>query len=875
MPPALIPTKLQLPAPRPGLVLRPRLVGQLNAGLDGKLTLISASTGFGKTTLASLWLSHCGRTVAWLALDELDNDPLRFLTYLSRALQIIQPGFGAALLESLKISHAVSLATLEAFISEIAEIPTAFLLALDDYHLITNPAIQEMLQFLLNNQPGNLHLVILSRTDPPWPLARLRARREMNEIRVADLRFTPQESGEFLNQCMGLALTPEQVTTLESRTEGWAAGLQLAALSIQGQENPQRLIENLAGSQRFIADYLIEEVLEQQPPVIQDFLLKTSILSQLNAALCDHLTGRNNSQATLRQLEQANLFLQALDDERQWYRYHHLFADLLRARLAQTRRAELPVLHLAASQWFEGQGWLSEAVGHALAAQDFERVTRLVAGNAFLLLDTGELTTLLGWLDALPRPLVLSQPWLSIFYAWALTYTGQLDLVDGHLAHAENALAAGSESASERAQLQGQIAAIRTLLAKNSGDMPRALELAEQALRLLPEHEHKTRSFVAAMQGNALLWGNRLDEAATAFQLAVQSAQQARDTHIAVHALCDLAGLQISRGQLRSAEASCQRALRLTASRGIRPTPGADFAHARLAGVLLHRNELEPARRHAELGLELSKRRGQADITFFCLLTLADVRRCLADVPGAQAALRQARQMESGAGWHVAMITQYEIGIALAQGNLLPAETWLAKLGWQPGDEIPAGQDAVFILVAQILLAKRDYRAALDVVAELLARAQASGALAFEMILLVLQSLAHHGLGKMDSALTALQRALELAEPEGYVRLFVDRSSPMRGLLTQAKARGIRVQQILSAYEVPENPAPENIETFSERELEVLRLLAADLESGEIAAKLVISANTARTHIKHLYRKLHAHSRYEAILQARALKLLK
>jgi LuxR family maltose regulon positive regulatory protein len=375
------------------------------------------------------------------------------------------------------------------------------------------------------------------------------------------------------------------------------------------------------------------------------------------------------------------------------YRYHHLFADLLRARLTQTRRAELPALHLTASQWFEGQGQLSEAVGHALVAQDFERVTRLVAGNAFLLLDTGELTTLMGWLDALPRPLVLSQPWLSVFYAWALAYTGQLDTVEAHLLHAESALAAGSESASERAQIRGQIAAIRTLLAKNSGDMSRALELAEQALRLLPEHDHKTRSFVAAMQGNALLWGSRLDESATAFQIAVQSTQQAGETHMAVHALCDLAGLQISRGQLRSAEASCQRALRLTASRGLRPTPGADFAHARLAGVLLHRNELESARRHAELGLELAKHRGQADITFFCLLTLADVRRCLSDLPGAQAALQQARQMESGADWHTAVIAQAEASLALSQGDLLPAETWLSKRGWNPGDAIPAGQD--------------------------------------------------------------------------------------------------------------------------------------------------------------------------------------
>lgn len=874
---SFLPTKIQLPPVRSGLVLRPILLQKLNAGLAGKLTLISASTGFGKTTIACAWLQQCGRPVAWLALDELDNDPLRFLTYLIRSIQEVKKGFGAALLENLKASRISSPGILEALTSEIAEIQTLFLLALDDYHVITNPTIQELLQFVLNNQPGSLHMVIISRANPPWPLGRLRAHREINEIRAADLRFTPEETSEFLNELMRLSLPPEQVSTLECRTEGWIAGLQLAALSLQGQANPQEIITSLAGSQRFIADYLIEEVLEKQPLDVQEFLLKTSILSQMNAALCDHLTDRSNSQVILLQIEQANLFLQALDHERQWYRYHHLFADLLRARLTQTYRAELPALHRAASQGYEELGLISEAVGHALAAQDFERMTRLVAGNAFLLLDNGELSTLLGWLDALPRPLLLAQPWMSVFYAWALAYTGQLDRVEAHLRHSASTLSAESKPVAEQKQLQGHIAAIRTLLAKNRGDMSRAIELAIQALRCLPEDDQKTRSFVAAMQGNALLWGNQLAEAAAAFQTAVQAAQQAGETHMAVHALCDLAGLQISRGQLRSAEASCQRALRLAASRGGRPFPGADFAHARLAGVLLHRNELESARRHAELGLELSKRRGQADITFFCLLTLAEVHRCLADAPGAQAALQQARQIESGADWHVAIMAQAEASLALSQGDLLPAETWLAKLGWQSGGPIPAGQDTAFLLVAQILLAKRDYRTALDVIEQLLDRSRVSGSLTFELMLLVLQVLACHGMGKADSALSSLQRALELAEPEGYVRIFVDKTTPLHNLLAQVKARGIRVayvQRLLTAYELPEAPAPQSIETFSERELEVMRLLATDMESAEIAEKLVISANTARTHIKHLYRKLNAHSRYEAIFQARSLRLL-
>ncbi|RPH59782.1 MAG: LuxR family transcriptional regulator, partial [Chloroflexi bacterium] len=421
----LIPTKLQLPSPRSGLVLRPRLVQKLNAGLDGKLTLISASTGFGKTTLASAWIKHCGRPAAWLALDELDNDPLRFLTYLIRAIQTVKPGFGADLLETLGTANPqdfepVPVPILEALTAEIAAIQTHFLLALDDYHLINRPAIQAIPQFLLKHQPANLHLVLVSRADPPWPLGRLRARREMSEIRAADLRFSPQEAAEFLNACMGLGLTPERVTALETRTEGWIAGLQLAALSLQGQANPQELITSLAGSQRFIADYLIEEVLEKQPPEVQDFLLKTAVLDQMNAELCAEVTGRQASQAILLQLEQGNLFLIPLDQERNWYRYHHLFADLLRIKLEQAQPGLTAELQRRASAWYNGQGRRLEALHYALAAGDIQMVEHLFAGNVFLLFHQDEVGVAFQKLEALPVSLVSDKPWLGIARAFLI-----------------------------------------------------------------------------------------------------------------------------------------------------------------------------------------------------------------------------------------------------------------------------------------------------------------------------------------------------------------------------------------------------------------------------------------------------------------------
>lgn len=351
-------TKIRIPSLRPELVARPRLLQQLQAGLACQMILVSASTGFGKTTLVSEWLRECGRPAAWLALDELDNDPLRFLSYFIRALQSVKEEFGDALLENLATSKSGVLSPersefLDALIHEITGIKNAFILVLDDYHVIVNPVIQDFILFLLNNQPENMRLVISSRADPPLPLGRMRARRDMYEVRANDLHFTPLEAAEFLNDLMDLALTEQDVVALENRTEGWIAGLQLAALSMQGQSNNHQFIENLAGSNRFISDYLVEEVLEKQPPALQEFLLKTSILEQLNAGICNDLLGRDDSQAVLVHLEQSNLFLQSLDNERYWYRYHHLFADLLRIKLGQAHSSQMAALHCRASQWFE------------------------------------------------------------------------------------------------------------------------------------------------------------------------------------------------------------------------------------------------------------------------------------------------------------------------------------------------------------------------------------------------------------------------------------------------------------------------------------------------------------------------------------------
>ena len=519
-------------------------------------------------------------------------------------------------------------------------------------------------------------------------------------------------------------------------------------------------------------------------------------------------------------------------------------------------------------------------------------MVRLVEGNAFSMLDTGELTTLVGWLDALPREVVHSTPWMSVFYAWALAYTGQLNSAEEYLLQAESTLVDFPEadnSRHKREHILGNIAAIRVLIAKNKGNMLLAAELANEALNHLPEKDYKTRCYVAQTLGNALLFIGNLDGASQAFQSAIIASHQVDDAHRAVYALCDLAGLQWMQGQLHNSETSCREALRLAelnVKDGGRHSPGAGFAYARLSRLLLEWNDGESALHHVEQGLALSQRRGQADILFFCLVTLAEVQLSNKDVQGALATFQKARPKPgSGASWHAALIEQFEAEAFLGQGNLIAAERWMEKLGWKIGDEIPEGQANAFEFVARILIAKGEYAAALNLLDILLVKEQAKGVMAFVLYILISQAIAWQASGNIEQALTVLNRALSQAETEGYIRTFTDRGAPMHSLLQQAAERGMHVQyvnRLLTVFgDIPKPAislakpgAAQLIEPFSERELEVLHLLDTDMAVPAIAVKLVISANTVRSHIKSLYRKLNAHSRHEALLQAKALNLL-
>ena len=570
----LLTTKLYIPPVRPELVPRPRLTERLNAGLQRKLTLVSAPAGFGKTTLLSEWMHSRGEVtsplpVAWVSLDKGDNDPARFWAYFVAALQTIPSLSAAAVGQSVLVTLQTPQSSpieslLTGLINEIAETqdpPSAgslrrslsraqprgsgqaghgFALVLDDFHLITEQQIHDGLTFLVDNLPPQMHLILSSRADPPWPLARLRARGEMTELRTGDLRFAPEEAAAFLNDVMGLNISPEDVTALEARTEGWIAGLQMAALSMRGRKDVSGFIKAFSGSHRFILDYLVEEVLDRQSSDIQEFLLKTSILERMTAPLCDAMTGRDDSQPILAQLEQANLFLVALDDERRWYRYHHLFADVLSQCLRDKESELIPELHRRAAEWYEQNGLIDEAIEHTLAAEDFERVACLIEQRAMHMFIHGEMATLLKWLEVLPDDLIPERPWLCIFHAWALHLGVRAGVVEPRLKDAERALEKRALPEAEVHHMLSHIATIRALEALVKEDVPRAKELAHQALKYRPEE-----NFVRGLSAQVMGWASRLSGDLAAAQQAFTEARAlsltSGSTYVAVSATCRIA----------------------------------------------------------------------------------------------------------------------------------------------------------------------------------------------------------------------------------------------------------------------------------------------------------------------------------------------
>jgi LuxR family maltose regulon positive regulatory protein len=905
----LLATKLHIPPVRPTWMPRSRLIERLDAGLQHKFTLVSAPAGFGKTTLLSEWSRQVERPVAWFALDRADNDPTQFWSYFIAALQQVRANLGAAVLDGLQSPQPLaSEALLTGLLNELAENDDPLVLVLDDFHLLTAPQLHEALLFFQEHVPAHVHLVLAGRVDPPWPLARMRARGEMAELRAGDLRFTVAEATAFFNDVMGLDLSPEDIAALESRTEGWIAGLHMAALSMQGREDRTLFVQAFGASHRFILDYLLEEVLNRQSAEIQEFLLQTAILERMTASLCDAVAGREESQAVLMEMDRANLFVVPLDDERRWYRYHQLFGDLLRSRLQQEKPDQVATLHSRASAWYEAQGLIGEAVEHAVASGNVERLRRLVEGNALTMVNRGELATLSNWLDALPDEVVHRRAWLSVARAWVLTCGGDLESAEHHLQDADRAVEyqdseGGADEGiapTEKQRVAGHIAAIRAYTALLQGDASRAVEQAYMALEFLPPEDLPARGVAARNLGIALRWGGDLATAAQVLKQAATAAQAAGDSYMAVTVLGDLALQQLGQGQLRQSYATCQEALRIAeryAQRSGRRLPAAGYAYVFLSFVLREWNELEEARRCAETAIELCRQWSMQETLTDSYTALTWVLLAQGDIEGAFQAAQQSIQLAAEVSpWYVALTQQNLLQAQLARGNLAFVVRWMEENYVQSRDRVAGRNLHWFPSIVAILLALGQSEEAVRILAHQLETVNASNQPGRAVVPLALQALALQAQEQTEQALDSLSRALELGEAEGFVRTFVDGGPPMQLLLREIVRRGSTVpyaRKLLEAFGEP-SAGPQAVgqralatresgalpsqdvlvEPLSARELEVLGLVATGLSNKEVAAELIISVGTVKNHLKNIYGKLGVGNRVRAGAYARELGLL-
>jgi LuxR family maltose regulon positive regulatory protein len=868
----LLTTKLFIPPTRPELVSRPRLIARLNEGLHRKLTLISAPAGYGKTTLLSEWIPKSPRYVTWLSLDDVDNDPTRFWTYIIASLQGLRPDLGneaLALLQSPQPPKITSILT--TLINEIATFPDSFAIVLDDYHVIDTKSVDKALTFLLKNLPPQMHLIITSREDPNLPLALLRARGQLTELRITDLRFTPSEAAEFLNQVMDLNLSAEDITALETRTEGWIAGLQLAAISMQGHQDAANFIKSFTGSHHFVMDYLVEEVLGQQPERVQTFLLRTSILDRLCGPLCDTLTDQEDGQATLEYLQQANLFIVPLDNVRRWYRYHHLFADLLRKRLHQKKPAGVAELNRRASIWYEENGLEIEAFQHAAAANDIERAVRLIEGKGMPLQFRGAMAPVMNWLASLPTTELDARPSLWVTYASALTMLGQpTSRVEEILQAAEAALDAATLESAEQDErtrdLIGQIASIRAMLAIPQNQVETIVTQSRRALEYLRPDNLPVRTTATWTLGYAhQLQGDRA-AAIRDYTEAISISQASGNAMITIAATTCLGQVQEAENQLYMAAESFRRVLQLAGDPSL---PAACEAHLGLARISYQWNNLDAAQQHGQQSLHLALQMENVNTPAAGWAMLGRLKFAQGDAAGATVLLSKGEQFlrQHHSAHRMSEVTAAQVLSLLNQGDLKEAADLAEKHG------LPISQ-------ARVHLARGDPPSALVILEPLRQEAEAKGWQDKRLAVMVLQAVAHQAHGEKEQAVQVLGEALALAEPGGFIRIFVDEGPPMLLLLQETAKHGTAsnyVRQLLKAFgetEVKTPVAQHLIEPLTERELEVLRLLATYLKGPEIARELMVSLNTMRTHTKNIYNKLGVNNRQAAVRRAKELDLL-
>jgi LuxR family maltose regulon positive regulatory protein len=897
--------------PPRGLVPRPRLSQRLDRGTTSKLMLISAPAGFGKTTLLTEWLAArpAGpadeRLAAWLSLDRADNDPASFWTYVIAALQTVAPGVGESALTLLRAPQPPPIETvLTVLLNDLGAITGDIVLVLDDYHVIDARDVQDAMAFLLDHLPPRLHVVIASRTDPALPLARLRARGELVETRAAELRFTPDEAAAYLNEMMGLELTARDVAALEGRTEGWIAALQLAALSMQGRDDVAGFIAGFTGDDRYVVDYLAEEVLQRQSDRVQTFLLQTSILSRLSGPLCDAVTGQGGGKAMLGALDRGNLFLVPLDDRRRWYRYHHLFADVLQARLLDEQPDQVPDLHRRASAWYQQNGEPAVAIGHALAAGDFERGADLIELAIPAMSRTRQEATVRGWLEAIPGEVVRVRPVLSVGFAGALLSVGELEGVESRLRDAERWLdvTTGIDARSvarsaemvvadeeEYRRLPAMIELYRAALALARGDVPGTVRHARRALGVALAEDHLCRAGASGMLGLAFWTSGDLEAGHSAYAECMTGLRRAG--HIADTFGCAiaLADIRLVQGRLGEAMRTYEQALQRVPEQGGPVLRGTADMYVGMSGVHRERNDLHAATQQLLRSQELGEHTGLPQNRYRWRVAMARIRQAEGDLDGALDLLNEAERVYLGDFFpNVRPVPALRARIWIAQGSLGEALGWAREQGLSVDDDLSYLREFEHITLARVLMARyQDERAQRSVheairLLDRLLRAAEEGERAGSVIEIgVLRALAYQRHGDIPAALSCLERAVTQAEPEGYVRVFADEGPPMASLLRVAARQqtgGNYVRRLLAA--VTETETEQNgpvkqalIEPLSERELDVLRLLGTELDGPAIARELMVSLNTVRTHTKHIYAKLAVTNRRAAVRRAAELDL--
>lgn len=912
---------------------RPQLIDRLDEGLQQgrKVSIVSAPAGYGKTTIAVEWVRRLIEreiNVAWLSLDQGDNDPDRFWAYLLSSLQSI-PQFqhdhtieaALQILTSSKLPNIDNI--LIDLINESLKTNEPICLVLDDLHLIQERAIHQGLNFLIEKSPSmylGFHIMITTRQDPPWPMARYRSKAILTEIRAHDLRFNIQETTSFLNNVMQLDLSSKNIADLDDRTEGWIAGLQMAAISMQGRrgspggQGVSEFIQSLTGSHRYVLDFLVEEVLQQQSQVIQEFLYKTSILQRLTASLCDAVlnddikptdgfikdlpSGRMGSQIHLNYLEQANLFLNPLDDTRNWYRYHPLFADLLQKRLKLNWPDQLVNLHLRASAWYEANGWLAEAIYHAIQANDIPRIANLVEANAFSILDQGGMESLKRWLKMIPTEVSLNRPWLSIARSWVLVYDGQMWIAEKLLQQIEDLEYQLPDE--ETDHLSGHINAIRGYAAWIEGDGLQAAKFARKALNLLADDDLSVR----ALTGNTLTQAYiQNSDLVGAYQIAKDAlfwGRASKNSHAYMLVSSGLAYLLILQGRLDEAESVCQAALAFNREgRDLirRNSPAVAQVYAMLSNVYLYRYLLEQAIVLAQKGVEISKQWAQADTLTLSYVYLADALITYGDLDGASTAIKLARDAGSHvSGWFDAIIRNMDVSLHLKMGDLNTAIQLIGEKKFIDKDQLRQPDWSTYRLVVRILIAYGKYHEAFDLLNIMIEVITDANGFGYLVGLYTLQAIVLEGLGKHIQALEALKTALALAEPGQFIRPFLTAGASLRGLLQQLIVNTPRskfAEELLGAIEndsqvngssflhekgADRDKSPESEVWLSEsltfREMDVLRLLNSSLSVPEIAQELFVQPSTVRTHIRNIYSKLNAHSRLEAVHRAKGMGLI-